>query len=402
MNVRRARPATVEAADKTTDIQRDGSVDDHVDDHVAEEQLKTDNVPGEENTADDMGTEPAEAAGIEPAAPVPVPSKPPKHSPVWKDMLWVSIIFIGGYILMQFVVSAILEIVIFYLDPQIQDYFNQRAQAGESLTAVLNDPDASQFFLQRLESYDWLMTLVGDLSVVALFLIIRKKRLFTTDLTTTKPVNKRWFELGAALVFIFGIQLVLSAIDELISLSGYDPSSVQSNLLGSDTTTFTGFLFIVVIGPFLEEWIFRGAIMRQLTPYGTNFAIVTQAVFFAFWHSNLYQGIFAFFVGLILGYVASTFSLKWSYALHATSNGMSFLFGASWMPQWVPWVFFALAFVASAAIVVYFRQLAPLVVSEGAPQIEHPFQQGWKNPAFIVVAVIMVVISCAMMVLLGG
>jgi len=328
--------------------------------------------------------------------------EPSKHSPIWKDMFRVSLVFIGGYVLMQLVVSAILEVVIFSLDSQIQNYITDRTNSGQSLTSVITDPEAVQFFAQRLSSYGMLMTIVGDLAVIALFLTIRKKKLVTTDITTTQPVNNRWFELGAALVFIFGIQLVLSFVDELISLSGYNPSSVQSNLFGTSMSSFTGFLSIVIIVPFLEEWIFRGAIMRSLVPYGVNFAIVTQALFFAFWHSNLYQGIFAFMVGLVLGYVAFHFSLKWSYALHAASNGMAFLMGASWMPVWVAWAFFALAFVASVAIVVYFRQVVPIVVSEGAPQIEHPFQQGWKNWAFITVAVIMVAISCVMMVLMGS
>jgi len=335
----------------------------------------------------------------------PAVTEPPsvrKHTPIWTDMVRVMLVFAGAYIMMQFIMSAIMTVLIFFFDSPIQDYLTDRTNAGESLQAVFDDPATTQFLLQRVAVYGLLITIVGDVAALSLYLIIRKKKLFTTDITTTKPVNNRWLELGAAIVFIFGIQLVLSLVDSLISLSGYDPSTVQSNLIGPDTNTVIGFFSIVIIAPFLEEWMFRGAILRHLVPYGVNFAIVTQALLFGLWHSNLYQGIFAFVTGLILGYVAFNFSLKWSYAMHATSNGVAFLFGISWMPQWLPGAFFALAFIASAVIIVHFRKVIPLVVAEGAPQIDHPFQQGWKNPAFIAVAAVLFVICCVMMVVAGG
>jgi len=330
------------------------------------------------------------------------PDVPQKHSPLWKDMLRVMLVYAGGYLAMQVVVSVIMTVFIVALDPQIQTYLTGRTNMGETLTAVMNDPATSQFLLQRLSAYGMLTTIVGDLAAIALYLVIRKKKLVTTDITTTRAVNNRWLELGAALVFVLGIQLVLSLVDSLISLTGYDPSSVQANLLGSDTSTVVGFVGIVIIVPFLEEWMFRGAVLRQLAPYGANFAIVTQALLFAFWHSNLYQGVFAFVVGLVLGYVAYNFSLKWSYALHATSNATAFLFGASWMPEWAGWTFFSLACAASIVIIVYFRKVVPLLVAEGASTTDHPFRQGWRNPAFIAIVAVMFVICCVMMVVAGS
>ena len=385
MNVRRAKP-----------VEPEGTA-------IADEQYEEVPVIAGELPGEELADKPDEAVEALPYEPATVPPDiPSKHSPLWHDMVRVMLVFAGGYIAMQVVVSAIMTMFIVLLDPQIQTYLSDRTNAGEGLTAVMNDPATTQFLFQRVATYNPWMTIVGDLAAIALYFIIRKKKLVTTDLTTTRPVNNRWLELGTALVFIFGIQLVLSLVNKLISLSGYNPSSVQANLLGNDTGSAIGVILLVIAIPFLEEWIFRGAILRHLAPYGVNFAIVTQAVLFGLWHSNLYQGIFAFAIGLILGYVAYNFSLKWSYALHAVSNGVAFMMNLPWMPEWVGWAIFALGFAGSVVIIVYFRQIVPVLVSEGAPAVEHPFRQAWRNPAFIAVVSVMLVICCVMMVAAGG
>jgi len=373
----------------------------HIDDAAGQSGGETvaDRVPETGVIADDQATETGVIADSRPAG---APAVPSRHSPLWKDMLRLMLVLAGCFVLVQVVLSAVLVLLVISFDPASQNYLSERTNMGANLTAVLNDPATTQFLSQRVSAYSLWMTLVGDLATVALFLIVRKKKLFTTDLTTTQPVNHRWFELTAALVLIFGVQMLLSFVNGLISLSGYDPSSVQSHLLGSDMSTVAGVIIIVLVAPFLEEWIFRGAILRQLAPYGANFAIITQATLFGLWHGNLYQGIFAFLLGLILGYVALHFSLKWSYALHAINNGFGVLSSASWMPNWVVLVILVIAVVLSFVIVVRFQQLIPVIVGEGGPRVEHPFKEGWRNPVFIIVAAVLFVISCVMMVTAGS
>ena len=367
----------------TSKVEEDRAADDQADD-----------VPVTDDESVEAAPVPVEAA--------PVPPVPPRHNPLWTDMLRLMLVLGGCFILTDIILSALLDVTVVFFDPQTQSYLADRTNMGESLGSVLNDPATTQYLIERIVAYAPWMSVIGDLATVALFLIIRKKKLFTSDLTTTQPVNNHWSELGVALLFIFGIQMVLSLVDAVISLSGYDPASVQSTLLGGSESTVSGVILIMIVAPFLEEWIFRGAILRQLQPYGVNFAIVTQATLFGLWHGNLYQGVFAFLLGLVLGYVAVHFSLKWSYALHAVNNGLAILMGASWMPEWVPWAVFGLGLVASVVIIVYFRKVIPVVIGEGAPQIEHPFRQGWRNPAFIVVTAVLFVMSFISMVTIGN
>lgn len=86
------------------------------------------------------------------------------------------------------------------------------------------------------------------------------------------------------------------------------------------SNTISMFLYISFLGPITEELIFRGVVLRRLQKYGDCFAIVISAILFGAFHGNLAQGIFAAFIGLVLGYVAIEYSIKWSILLHIINN----------------------------------------------------------------------------------
>ena len=60
--------------------------------------------------------------------------------------------------------------------------------------------------------------------------------------------------------------------------------------------------------------------MNGLRKYGKLFAIITSSVLFAFFHGDITQGIFAFFCGIILGYITTEYSIKWAMVLHIINN----------------------------------------------------------------------------------
>lgn len=92
----------------------------------------------------------------------------------------------------------------------------------------------------------------------------------------------------------------------------------------SYSTTISMFLYASIIGPISEELIFRGFVLRGFEKYGKNLAIIVSAVMFGAFHGNFIQGIFAFVVGIILGYVTLRYSIKWAMILHVINN---FIFG---------------------------------------------------------------------------
>jgi hypothetical protein len=84
-----------------------------------------------------------------------------------------------------------------------------------------------------------------------------------------------------------------------------------------------GLLYICLIGPVIEEIVFRGAIMRSLERFGLNFSIVISSLIFGLFHLFTVQAVFAFFMGLILGYIASRYSIRWSILAHILINSVA-------------------------------------------------------------------------------
>lgn len=80
-------------------------------------------------------------------------------------------------------------------------------------------------------------------------------------------------------------------------------------------------LFVVIIAPIMEEWLFRKQILGRLRVYGEKRAIVFSALVFALFHMNIFQFFYAFGLGLVFGYMyVRTSKLRYSILLHMLVN----------------------------------------------------------------------------------
>lgn len=80
-------------------------------------------------------------------------------------------------------------------------------------------------------------------------------------------------------------------------------------------------LYLCVVGPFLEEVLFRGVVLHALLPYGKATAILVSAVLFGLFHGNPVQFPVGFFVGLLLGFlVVETKSIWPAVGAHIFNN----------------------------------------------------------------------------------
>jgi membrane protease YdiL (CAAX protease family) len=170
-----------------------------------------------------------------------------------------------------------------------------------------------------------LMSIAGIAAGSLALLMVRGKRLFTEDLTR---VNERIHlsSLVKLMALILGFNAIISflpvLLDLLLQSAGLSlPGDLQPPI--DSLLNPMGLLYVVLVGPLFEEIIFRGAILRALQPQGDNFAIVVSSILFGVYHLVLFQGVFAFFVGLVLAYCALRFSLKWSLLLHIANNGLA-------------------------------------------------------------------------------
>lgn len=90
----------------------------------------------------------------------------------------------------------------------------------------------------------------------------------------------------------------------------------------TENPSFLLVLYAVLLGPATEELTFRGVTMssfqRALPFWAAN---VLQAILFGIFHLNLIQGIYAFFIGLVLGYICEKSGTIWySILLHIAFN----------------------------------------------------------------------------------
>lgn len=80
-------------------------------------------------------------------------------------------------------------------------------------------------------------------------------------------------------------------------------------------------LVVCVIGPFVEEFVFRKQLIDRTRIYGEELAVLFSAVMFGLFHGNLKQGVYAALLGLLLGYVyLRTRNILYSFGIHFCVN----------------------------------------------------------------------------------
>ena len=234
---------------------------------------------------------------------------------------WSLVIY---YIIMNITVSAVVMV-----DSLIQE-----------LNSVLsgNMPNVDTM-LQSVSGNAWGYLMAGAIGLVVL--LCWKGTTFWREEIWAKgrPMTPLAF-FGILAVFL-GCQMVAtigSTILELI-LNRFGMSILRAMESASpEVDTLSLFLYMAIWAPFSEEILFRGLIQRLMMPYGKKFAIFASALLFGLFHGNLVQTPYAFLVGLILGYVASEYSIAWAMLLHMINNmllGDSLMRVTSGMPEGV-------------------------------------------------------------------
>mgnify|MGYP000872717383 CR=1 FL=1 len=147
-------------------------------------------------------------------------------------------------------------------------------------------------------------------------LIMGKSSVIETRKFDMKP--GQFFKL---LVMCFPLMYVGSLIGNMLAslLSGGKASNSVSDL--AMQFDVWNVVFLVILGPLFEEWIFRKELISRTRKYGEKTAIVFSALFFALVHMNLFQFFYAFLLGLMFGYVYTrTSKLRYSTAMHMIIN----------------------------------------------------------------------------------
>lgn len=197
------------------------------------------------------------------------------------------------------------------------------------------------------------------------------------------------------------INLILAAVSKR---DVYDMMPVSS--LMDQMDLFTA-VYVGIIGPVIEEYIFRKQLLNRLRPLGEKAAIIFSAVMFGLMHGNLSQFLYATAIGTIFGYVAvKTGRIFYNCLLHIMVNSYTTFFVLGVLRSQAGGIFFyvGLMFVSLfllgsiiAAIVIFFvnRKKTRLKTGNLPPGIEYrDFSSAmYCNPGVIV----FMFICCSMM-----
>lgn len=126
-------------------------------------------------------------------------------------------------------------------------------------------------------------------------------------------------------LMILGISLVGNLIGTIVTtvlgnITGWNFSADATDLLYEHSA---GWLFFIValIGPVIEEILYRKVLIDRLIVFGDGAAIMLSALFFGLVHGNFSQVFYAFGIGIILAFVyIRTGRLRYTIGLHMAFN----------------------------------------------------------------------------------
>ena len=154
----------------------------------------------------------------------------------------------------------------------------------------------------------------------------------------TMGERRRWMSLVlcmGGLAFVLGLILIFTFRGESINFVGFVLIGLALNLLltftvgilalvlswsniqftsselilqGKLPAVILSLIYIVVISPFCEEFIFRGVCLRSFGRMGNYFAIFASSLLFSFMHGNLINILPSFCLGVFLAVVTMRFN----------------------------------------------------------------------------------------------
>ena len=227
----------------------------------------------------------------------------------------------------------------------------------------------------------YVMLIMYPLQFVAVFIFVRIKSSRNMAFDTGYALDSNHFgNWGGAILAVavavatFAAGMMLEVINQ--HLPDTEGSVIEMMAKMMEGPLWANLLTMCIMAPLCEEWLCRGVILRGLLNFAPKtprqegertrglspaLAIVISAIFFAAIHGNVWQGITAFAIGCLFGYVYyRTGSLKLTILMHCVNNTSAVLIGkfgsesmknAKSILEVVPIWEYVLIFIVSAAII---------------------------------------------------
>lgn len=156
------------------------------------------------------------------------------------------------------------------------------------------------------------------ISYALLYLVLLPLSL--TDRLRFQPLRASHLRgIGTFLLLATGLSLLLSPLD-------WVDESVMEQFERITTTTW-GAVAICVLGPVIEEVVFRGGVQQQLKRAGLSrfMAILITALLFGIIHGNWMQAVPAVVLGIALGAMYEKYGYSLVIPAHVLNNSLGFI-----------------------------------------------------------------------------
>ena len=182
-------------------------------------------------------------------------------------------------------------------------YFNQTYKqikqdypkySEEKINEIYDETLTSEQFQNDLANYLSDQSLLIILITVIIFIpiFIKKYRKYNIKSTKLKPLDILKL-IGLGLFLAVFLNIIIYYLNELLNLT----NRYQIN----DKTLWITLLTTGIIGPILEEFLFRGILYNQIKEFNSQkTSLLITSIIFALIHSTLTQMIYAFIFSLVL------------------------------------------------------------------------------------------------------
>ncbi|MEE9231257.1 MAG: CPBP family intramembrane glutamic endopeptidase [Acidobacteriota bacterium] len=171
-------------------------------------------------------------------------------------------------------------------------------------------------------------SVLGSLAALGLGLLVDRPPL-RNALRLGRHTGAGWSALAPILL---GALILASQLVSLTLLLWPPPAfflKLMQQISGPGSTSERLLILLLagVLGPVAEELLFRGLIQQGLVRrYGARSGIIAAALLFAVYHLNPWQGVAAFQLGLLLGWLTHRSGrIGYAVALHCANNLMALL-----------------------------------------------------------------------------
>ena len=191
----------------------------------------------------------------------------------------------------------------------------------ETNTVLGISSDARKFLI------GYLPCIIGD--IIAIIIAMKTTNLkFKEDIFARNKSPKMFILLGT--VSCIGIGMISGIIytiySTILKAEGVIIPAPDINFPAQRTYLILFLIYACLLGPILEEIIFRGFILKSMQKYGNLTAIIVSSILFSMFHLNLVQFINPVLMGIVLAFIAiKSKSIVPSIIAHIFNNSITFI-----------------------------------------------------------------------------